>query len=287
MPSLALSYELSDIPEPRCGKSSPIQKGLIPRFSKGGPGLCEEGLGFGVPILQYWRDFYFPGTGQVVKPDLRLERDWEKRFQMNLVERFHRQPSPRMTRFSWVVPRLHNWMYKSPMGRQFLSLIAAANGVVPPVLGWAAPQPGFYRVTGRGEVRTIYRHDAQSGDLIIVVDLNRIARKALQRTYVSNELGGSHFTEYWDSSGLHLIGDSIGPWNHIHGRWAVFYAPKLNWGFRIQIPHGITAFRGREAFQRHGICWSGVILMLPVSTKRLVYRVGFGSSSLLTEGENG
>jgi hypothetical protein len=283
---VALSYHLTEKLEPRHGKSSPIQKGLIPSAPNGRFDLCEEGLGFGVPILQYSRDFYFPGTAQVVKPGMRLERPWEKRFQMNLVERYHRHPSSRLTRFSWVVPRLFNWAYKSPVGRRFLSLVAAVKGIVWPALGLRDFQSGFFRVTGRGEVRTTYQHDPQRGELVIVVDLNRVVRDALQRIYVSNELGGNYFTQYWDSRGLHLVANAIGAWNQVQGRWAVFYAPTLNWGFRVEVPPGITAFRGREVLWQHGICWSGIILMLPASMDRLVYRVRFGPAPSLGEEPN-
>ena len=281
-----LSYHLTEKLEPRYGKSSPIQKGLIPSAPDGRLNLCEEGLGFGVPILQYWRDFYFSGTAQVVKPGTRLEHGWEKRFQMNLVERYHRQPSPRLTHFSWVAPRLYNCVYKSPVGRRFLSLLGAVNDIVSPALHVQESQPGFFRVTGRGEVRTTYQRDPQRGDLVIVVDLDSVVRDALQRIYVSNELGGSYFTQYWDNRGLHLVGSAIGAWSQIHGKWAVLYAPTLNWGFRVEVPPGITAFRGREVFPRHGICWSGITLMLPASLERLVYRVRFGSASSLREERN-
>lgn len=129
----------------------------------------------------------------------------------------------------------------------------------------------------------MYQRDPRRGDFVIAVDLDRVIRHALQHMYVSNELGGSYFTEYWDSRGLHLVGNTIGAWSQIHGRWAVFYAPTLNWGFRVEVPLGITAFRGREVLLRHGICWSGIILMLPASMQRLVYRVRFGSASSLRE----
>jgi hypothetical protein len=244
-------------------------------------------LGFGVPILQYWRDFYFPGTAQVGKSGVRLEHGWEKRFQMNLVERHHRQASLRLTRFSWVLPRLHNWVYKSPVGRQFLSLVAMVNRILLPALGWREPQPRFHRVTGRGEVRTTYRRDPENGDLVIAVELKRVVRDALQRVYVSNELGGTYFTHYWDSRGLHLADAAVSAWSQIHGRWAVFYAPALNWGFRVEIPQGITAFRGREVFRHHGICWSGITLMPPVHSERLVYRVRFGCATSLKEEQTG
>lgn len=245
--------------------------------------LCEEGLGFGVPILQYWRDFYFPGTAQVVKSNRRLERCWTKRFQMNLVERYHRHPSSRLTRFSWVVPRLHNWTYKSRVGRQVLSVLAAVNSTLSSALGRGEAQPRFHTVAGRGEVRTIYRRGAENSDLTIVVELARVVRHTLQRIYVANELGGSHFTLYWDSCGLRLAGDAVGVWTRIQGPWAAFYAPALDWGFRVEIPQGVTAFRGREVFPQHGICWSGIILMPAISTERLVYRIRFGPAASLRE----
>lgn len=70
------------------GKSSPIQKGLIPSLNGGGGDLCEEGLGFGVPILQYVRDFYFPGSAiTLLAGPVDATSHVAKKFNYDLIER--------------------------------------------------------------------------------------------------------------------------------------------------------------------------------------------------------
>ncbi|MFW9886435.1 MAG: hypothetical protein ACFFEX_18770, partial [Candidatus Thorarchaeota archaeon] len=79
-----------------------------------------------------------------------------------------------------------------------------------------------------------------------------------------------------DAAGNRLEGDEIGEWDRIHASWAAFFSPALNIGFRVDIPRGSQAFRGREIIGLD-ICWSGVIFMLSPTCKELRYEIAFGS----------
>ena len=86
---IEVSYFLSSTTRPHHGKASPIQKGLVPSRKNGNADLCEEGVGFGVPLLQYKRDFFFPGKASTSDEGLLIEKNAWKRFQIDLVERHH------------------------------------------------------------------------------------------------------------------------------------------------------------------------------------------------------
>jgi hypothetical protein len=124
-------------------------------------------------------------------------------------------------------------------------------------------------------------------DRLLEIELvfESIERRNLKFIYVANELGGRLFTEYYDSTGLHLVKNQIEPWAKILGRWAVFYASTLDFGFRIEIPDEVIAYRGREVFEQHGIFWSGIILQLPRSVSNCKYKVRFGTFQELLEVE--
>jgi hypothetical protein len=281
-----LSFHISDKPEPQQGKSSPIQKGLIPSLQGGGADLCGEGLGFGTPILQYRRDFYFPGSSTVTKSENETKSIWEKVFQFNLIERKQQTSRADITSFSWVLPRMHNVIYKTNPGRQLLKLIAILNNLLffQGARKNFAPQL-FIPVKSRGECRSRFNLVNKGWLLEIELFFDSIERNHLKSIYLANELGGREFTEYYDSTGLHLVGNQIEPWAQITSQWAMFYAPKHKVGFRVEIPDEITAYRGREVFEQHDIFWSGVILKLPGSLTNCKYQVRFGTLKELMEVE--
>ncbi len=276
-----LSFHLYEKPAPQYGKAAPIQKGLVPSLQGGGADLIEEGLGLGVPILQYWRDFYFAGSAKILLNNLQ-KTNWAKTFCFNLIERHYRKPSQGISLFSWTVPRLHNFIYRFRTGREFLKLVAILNHLIGKARTRVSYQAHFIPVTSRGESHVKYSQSGQN-EIRIEISFDTVVRNNLQQIYVSNELGGTLFTEYYDSTDLHLVDGAIEPWARIRGRWVIFYAPKLDLGFRVEIPQGITAYRGREVLEEAGIFWSGVIFQLPKSVKRLSYRVWFGQLNELKE----
>jgi hypothetical protein len=115
------------------------------------------------------------------------------------------------------------------------------------------------------------------------MNFDAIVRSNLQSIYIANELGGRHFTQYFDSSGTQLGVYQIEPWAKINGKWAVFYAPHLDFGFRVEIPAGANAFRGREVFEGSDIFWSGIILQLPNSTTQFSYQIQLGNLRQILE----
>ncbi|MFX1576171.1 MAG: hypothetical protein ACFFCF_03255 [Promethearchaeota archaeon] len=280
-----LSFNISDCPEPRQGKSAPIQKGLIPTLQDGGLDLCGEGLGFGAPILQYRRDFYFPGTSTVSHGEETKKNYWIKKFSFNLIERKQPTSSNSVKAFSWILPRAHNQIYKMKTGRQFLKFITWFSRWDFPRRGTQFAPQFFIPVKSRGESQSQYFITKEDQKLVIKLSFDTIVRNTLQSIYIANELGGHHFTQYYDASGTYLDQKQIEPWAKIKGSWAAFYAPRLNFGFRVEIPAEGRAYRGREVLEEPEIFWSGIILQLPKSTRICKYEVQFGTLQRIMEGQ--
>jgi hypothetical protein len=269
-----VSYHLSSSTKPHCGKTTPVQKGLILSRQGGEADLCEEGVGFGVPILQYGRDFVFPGSAEVSgEGEVSSEENW-KAFDLNLIERHERDGRTKMSTFSWVVQRMYNRIYKSTGGflLPHLGKRLSSKGVYVGHLD----TPVFFRVNTHGKVLTKYL--IVNKDLHITLEISDIKRKGLQRIYVSNELGGSVFTEYRDGLGRIYRESEIGGWRRIQGNNAVLSAPGYGLSFSIDIPNGTQAFVGREMLQP-GIRWSGVIFALPPATESFDFVVRIHDST--------
>lgn len=276
-------FDVSDTPKPRQGKSAPIQKGLIPHIPGEAYDICGEGLGFGTPILQYRRDFYFPGSSTIHQQKENGNTRWTKTFTYNLIERWQPETHQSIAAFSWARPRLHNRIYKTTTGRHLLKLIAVADHLSLKRSGIQLATPRFIPVQSRGQSHCHYLVAESEQCLDIEMNFDTIVHHNLQSIYIANELGGCHFTRYYDSSGTQLGEYQIEPWAKINAQWAVFYAPHLDFGFQVKIPKGIKAFRGREVFEGNDIFWSGIILQLPKSTPKFRYIVRFGTLNQLLE----
>ena len=257
-----VSYHLSTSTKPHCGKTTPVQKGLILSRQGGKADLCEGGVGFGVPVLQYGRDFVFPGSSKVSdEGEVRGSESW-KAFDLNLIERHEKDGRMKISTFSWVLQRMYNRIYKST-GGSFLPHLGRKLRVKGVNVGHL-DTPVFFRVNSHGEVLTKYL--IVGGNLHVTLDLRNLHRKGLQHIYVSNELGGSVFTQYRDGLGKIYRESEIGGWRRVQGNNAVLSAPNHSLSFSTDVPNGVSAFVGREMLQP-GIRWSGVIFVLPPRTE--------------------
>ncbi|MFW9910778.1 MAG: hypothetical protein ACFFEF_19660 [Candidatus Thorarchaeota archaeon] len=267
----SIEWYLFEHPKPHIGKTSLLQKGLICSQDGGSADLCEEGLGFGVPVLQLKRDFVFPGTSSVTQDgQITTKMAW-KEFEYNLIERHQHAESSSLQTFSWVAQRIFNRIYKSRIGREFLAVIRPLR-----IKKRINQETGsmFVRIPTIGRSRTIYELDYQHDRVRVRIDLSQVDNEGLQHVYIHNELGGGVFDSYLDARGVHLVNSQISGWDEIHAEWAGFYSSKLGYGFLVNIPEGIRAYRGREIIG-HDIRWSGIIFMLPVDIKELNYDIRF------------
>ncbi len=265
-----ISFKLYKEPYPSEGKSAYVQKGLIPVINGLNIDLCEEGLGFGAPILQYKRDFYFPGEGKILSENnLKLMC---KKFVFNLIERNQKETN-NIEYFSWVPSRLVNSIYKSNLGYFYLYLWEKLRRRIH--IEDKISSTCFIKVESKGSAEAKFSYEQENGRIKIEVLFENVDTKNLQQIYICNELGGGFFTEYFDGSGLKLKSAQIRGWQTIKSDYAVFYSPNLKIGFKVIIPIGLKGFMGREVFSpRHS--WSGIILSSP-PVKKISYIVKIGS----------
>jgi len=267
---------LSKDSNPKCGKAAPIQKGVVPSRKQGTADLCEEGVGIGVPLLKYRRDFYFPGTATTSdEGKLKSQKAWKK-FDLNLIDRHQKEDSVKPEAFSWVYQRLYNRVYKTALGRSLIELSSRAAGKMG--VNVQTHTPAFYRVESKGTITVDYEFRNEKQEILVSMDFEDIDRDGLQEILVSNELGGILFDQYTDDTGIHREQDEISGWDKIEGKKAIFYSTPANLFFEVSIPGEQSAFRGREIIDDI-IRWSGVIISLPPSTMRVEYLVRIGPLS--------
>ncbi|WEU40353.1 MAG: hypothetical protein OdinLCB4_000005 [Candidatus Odinarchaeum yellowstonii] len=253
--SLKIKFKLNKDTYPNIGKSKLVHKGLIPILDNSPINLCEEGLGFGVPILQYRRDFYFPGSGAVTKgEDLEDYEIIRKKFTFNLIER-NQKNNNKICSFSWVPARIVNYLYKSRYFGSYLSQwekLRRYTGIEDKISSTC-----FIKVHSKGTAISEFRYKPSSGEVLVKIFFE-VDKNNLQKIYICNELGGSLFTEYLDSSGLWLKSEEIKGWQEVKAEWGAFYSKILKIGFKVMMPPELKSFIGRETFSnRHS--WSGII----------------------------
>ncbi|MBD3408234.1 MAG: hypothetical protein GF411_19080 [Candidatus Lokiarchaeota archaeon] len=271
-------YYLYQDSRPHRGKTKPIQKGLVISRDSGKADLSEEGVGFGVPILQYRRDFYFSGKSTVSNQGL-IQCDWcWKKFYMNLIER-EQFMANKIQLFSWVIQRIYNLLYLKGLRVPFGPLSRLFSG------GKTSKDqkliPMFFHVRDRGFITTTYNINRELDLVTVELDFSNVVRENLQNIFVSTELGGNIFTHYFDSTGLKLSRKDIGEWNEVKADWAIFYSPDIDLGFKIDIPASTQIFRGREIIGDGDICWSGFIFKLKPNVSKFGYSILLGRRAYL------
>ncbi|MFW9850393.1 MAG: hypothetical protein ACFFF4_14770 [Candidatus Thorarchaeota archaeon] len=278
--NILIDYYVYEDTRPQHGLSSPLHKGLIPVKREGQISLAEEGLGFGLPILRYKRDFYFPGSGQSPVNGLIVNDSAWKCYKFNLIERSKKNQQDEVGSFSWVIPRLYHRLYEFPFLRKFLTLGRDKRQQV--IKRNVEIQTTFHQVKSRGEACTSYTFNKNRNKITLKVELKNMVMNGLQHIYIMNELGGVIFDTYYDSLGNHLEGANIGEWNIISAKWGVLYSEKLDLGFKVHVPSDTVAFRGREVIGNI-ICWSGIALRIQPDRPIVQYDIEFGNKKYLLQ----
>lgn len=230
--------------------------------------ISEEGLGFGVPIAQYRRDFFFPGTSEVSCEGLVPEGESWKSFDLNLIERHQGPVNDKIRMFSWVYQRVFNRYYKSFLGQRMARIFKPRDSKT--LVGSRIREPTFLRVPSKGKVITRYQIVSHRIDLRMRV--SDLSSEGLQQVYIANELGGTIFDRFYDDAGTRLIGETIGGWRRIHAERAAFVAPSLDLAFVVEIPNNVDCYVGREVIAPD-IHWSGVIFQPNGITEDVAYAV--------------
>lgn len=73
-----------------------------------------------------------------------------------------------------------------------------------------------------------------------------LRKGGVNKIYVLNEQGSTHFRKYYDSNGTVLYDHDIGAWQPVNADWACIYSSEHKLGFRLRKHDNTTLYRGRE-----------------------------------------
>ncbi len=247
--------------------SSRLQKGLI--LACAGEDLCQEGVGFGVPVLKKKLDPIFAGSMRILSRDEARSRI-SVEYEMNLVERLkHSGSRSPMTGFFNGLKEIAAAVHRRvPLARE---MVTALSNVGRAVLGI---QTVFVPSQPVGKVRVDFCRESQ-GEISVAVDTSGLEVGGLSEIIVMNEQGADHFCRYRDSNGRRLEGKAIGTWDRVLASQASFIDPSRGIGFGVQSVSGATLFRGRER-EEGRLAWAGFAFVLPPGAKSFTYRISIG-----------
>jgi len=245
--------------ELRVGDSSGLQKGLV-MFVDAQP-VCGEGVGFGVPAVEYPSQMMFSMSANVHVRDGELVKDyWIDALQRKTWK--NRFPIDNMA-YRAVQSRLAD-AYRTNRGLRptlaHMMRIQSRLGV----------KLSHERVTSRGFVKV--RYQLSGNRLMIDIDNSRLD-KDFTRLLVFNEQSAD-FDCYEDEFGR-LRDEEIGVWEKVRSKKAFLTNEKINVTFRVENITGTILYRGRELL-RPQLDWAGFCYSVPSHIEQLGYAIEIG-----------
>ena len=211
-----------------------LQKGLI-LFSDGKE-LAGEGIGLGVPAVRYNGRTYFSGSSNLRFEQSRGHATAVKEFSLDLTtERILRNITLE-TKATRKVKRSFDRLY---MNHRHLRLLALEN-----MLRQVGIKRTFAQTKPVGRATVTYKIDPPYVRTEAEFDL--FQNKGLQKIYLLNEQGSTHFRKYHDSNGTVLFDDDIGAWEAVDASWACIHNMEDEFGFRLWKHKNAILHRGRE-----------------------------------------
>lgn len=265
--TLAISSEpVEDKPYP----TSRIQKGLI--LYQEGKELCEEAVGFGVPILKLGLRTIFPGQVDLTPLDQVPTRKIRARFRMNLEERM-----------SWHTSTIRNPIIYQ--GKNFLAalirrlpltrrLLTHSSSLLRASLDWRTVyEPGKFST----DITMTYSIFSETGMIKVELETGNLEQLGVKEVIVMNEQGAHHFDHYHDSDGVSLRGEGIGCWDRVTAQEAAFISHAHRVSFNLNQQIGAALYRGRELIANR-LAWSGFGYSFPPSLGYFNYDITVKSS---------
>ncbi len=254
---------------PREYPTSKIKRGLV--ISLEGEELCEEGAGFGLPVLKFGDAAAFPGWSRSRVRKMGKIAFVETEYEMNLVSRLavggELLERDRLCRAKERIDRLHR---DHPSLRRTIEIGSALFRRALSVETRLLEADSF----GRSRVRYAI---SERGEIDVRVRCWP-KREGCTEMAVMNEQGAGSFDHYRDSEGLDLSGDEIGCWQRTAADWAQFIDDEHGLSFKLPRIEGAELFYGRE--MRAGrLAWAGLAHVVPLPGRRdLEYRIELGRS---------
>ncbi len=225
-----------------------LQRGLV--LLDGGHDLCEEGVGFGVPVLKRGLQTVFAGRMELHVST--AEPDWQVTavYRLNLVERLTARRGTVRPRFVYAVKDSLAAVHRRvPALRRPLTAIST---LLRRELGWRT----VYEPVGLvASVPVTYTVRGGKGVISVAADLTGVPASVTE-VVLMNELGAGHFDSYEDSSGASLTGEAVGTWDEVTAGTASFLSSRRRLAFTLVRGPGARLLRGREAVASR-LAWAG------------------------------
>ncbi len=235
-----------------------MQKGLI--LLHDGRELCEEGVGFGVPILKRGLQTIFPGAVELIPLDGGVVSELRARFTLNLEERISHNGTGTLN--NPVVYSGKNFSAALIRRVPFLrGILTRTSSLLRDSLDWQTT----YEPSGFSTTLTLgYSLDPLAGTLRTWLKGIDPLTEDISEVVLMFEQGARIFDEYRDSSGIVERGAGIGIWDLVRSREAAFISHSHGVSFSLQQVNGARLFRGHE-YIGDRLAWSGFGYSLPPS----------------------
>lgn len=236
------------------GDSSELQKGLIIFF--GTNPICGEGVGFGVPIVEYPNNTIFSTTAKFENKN----GVFVKCFSMDSFSiKIWRNKKIKNRLYHIIQRKLANKYKKNPRIRLLLTYLIKLQTLF-------GIKSSYQRIYSKGVIKVRYFFEKKK--IRIYVDSSGLTDKNYKRLLILNEQS-SDFNLYKDKFGI-LRTIDIGAWEEINSEWASLTNETLKLTFCMKNITGTKLYRGRELIKPR-LDWSGFCYSVPYSKKVFEY----------------
>jgi len=251
------------------GKAYPtaaIKKGLVMIYE--GQELCEEAVGFGVPILKRGLQAIFPGAVELSPLAEDQSSGIRARFEMNLMERIKKSGSTTLS--NPILYAGKNVMAAVIRQLPFMrGVLTGLSNRMRSSFAWET----IYEPSGLSTYVTLaYTLDTQTGRIRVELEDQGLDQMGVSEVIVMNEQGARFFDNYQDADGLSLSGNEIGCWDPVLANEAAFVSRELGISFRLPQVKGARLYRGRELVSNR-LAWAGFGYTFPPGLGHFTYEI--------------
>ncbi len=248
---------------PHVLQTARLQKGAIIVYD--GKELVEEGIGIGVPVCRYRDGTRFSLHAETLVDDSKTNPTLVKIYDMNgLASKTFRgatiERGSGLARLLKVLEKGYRGLYR----------FTSEASITLDVLSMLGMRSEYLAARSKGRISVSYRRSARG--IEIKAALDELSRDGLWSITFANEVGGTLFNEYEDSTGVKLHAEQIEPWRTTQAEWASLRSRESGVGFKLRRPSGWLIVRGREVV-RDRISWSGLDLLCEGTPQALEYLV--------------
>jgi len=243
-----LSVRLYEDARPKCLEIASLQKGLV--LVHNGRELIEEGIGFGVPVVQYKDKTYFSSSAGVSVRKSGNSQLLEKRYVLDTISR------KRFWRASYINDDAYSFFHKL-FERVYINhrrLSAMCNRIME-LRRAVKVQTVFMKVKPRGTI--IFNYSCQPNAIGIKVDFAELELENCREILILNEQGATCFRKYTDTDETKLFDGNIGAWELVGAKKASLSNEKETMAFTLRNVDLAKLFRGWESTKGR-FSWSGL-----------------------------